>query len=409
MSNRPVRIQKRLLQFNQLPFAFGEITDPSYSIAFKGESQPYTNNAHGSYFPTLGESGILQASSFRASFDIDFRKITCEDKVRYARFIKRELAKSGKLWAVQNATELMWTNARVIDISEQVDDPGTRDMFRFTVTFELLDGFWRLAKRTRTFLCEYCPNRFEDFDESYCNDLYDYYGVCDNTGKSSCLPCDLNDYTDPVYEGCHWKPLCYFPLFNSRTTSRSEGKNPDGTDRRVIETIPSLYDMFGVACSNQWYIRYDCELENEWFCYDGSWGRKWRLEAGGDQNTTTRTFCSRTDLPTNMVRVRLVGDFVDPTVTINGDTVKLPSTDGSSYNGIITIGFGTEVWWSTNYRDPWNVQPDGQKRVADMSFKAERTNTPMFELKAGKNTITVSGNQYQKDAFVYIDSVDITW
>lgn len=409
MSNRSVRIQKRLLQFNQLPFAFGEITDTNYSIAFKGESQPYTNNAHGSYFPTLGESGILQSSTFRASFDIDFRKIACEDKVRYARFIKRELAKSGKLWAVQNATELMWTNARVTDISEEVDDPGTKDMFRFSVTFELIDGFWRLAKRTRTFLCEYCPNRFEDFDEQYCNDLYDYYGVCDKTGQNNCLPCDFNDYTPPKYEGCDWKPLCYFPLFNPRTRSTQMGNNPDGSPRIIQETIPSIYDMFGVNCANQQYIRYDCELEKEWFCYDASWGRKWRLLSDKDSNTSTFTFCSRTDLPTNMVRVRLQGDFVDPTVTINNDTVKLPSVGGAPYNGVLTIGFGTEVWMSTNPRDPWNRDENGNVQAVDLSFRAERTNTPMFELNAGKNTLTVSGNAYNRDAWVFLEEVAISW
>lgn len=406
MSNRPVRIQKRLLQFNQVPFAFGEITDPSYSISFKGESQPYTNNAHGSYFPTLGESGILQASTFRANFDIDFREIACEDKVRYARFIKRELAKSGKLWCAQNATEILWTNARVVDISEEVDDPGTRDMFRFSCTFELIDGFWRMAKRTRTFLCEYCPNRFEDFDENYCVDLYDYYGVCDETGTSSCLPCDYNDYTEPKYEGCDWRPLCYFPLYNERvkTTTTTDSNGEKVTKKEIIK---SIYDMFGVNCSNQMYIRYDCQLEADYFCYDGSWGRKWRLLSNKDENTTNITFCSRTDLPTNMVRVRLVGDFVNPEVTINGDTVRIP-TDGVMY-GIITIGFGTEVWRSLDYRDPLYKDSNGNPRVADLSHLAERTNTPMFELKAGKNEITVKGNVYHKDAFIYVDSVDITW
>lgn len=409
MSNQPVRVQKRLLQYNAIPFSFGEITDPSYTVAFKGQSQPYTNNAHGSYFPTLGESGILEASTFRASFDIDFRKIACEDKVRYARFIKRELAKSGKLWAVQNATELMWTNARVVDISEEVDDPGTRDMFRFSVTFELIDGFWRLAKRTRTFLCEYCPNRFEDFDEGYCNDLYDYYGVCDATGRSSCLPCDFNDYTSPVWKGCEWQPLCYFPLFHDRVATISDGKNPDGSERVTTKIVPSLYNMFGVSCSNQWYIRYDCELEKEKFCWDAGWGRKWRLSAKKDENSTTFEFCSRTDLPTNMVRLRLVGTFVNPTVTINGDTVKIPSQNGLEMAGIITIGHGTEVWYSRSMRDPWDTNEDGVRRAEDISYLAERTNTPMFELKAGKNTITVTGNVYKKDSWVYCDSVDITW
>lgn len=394
MSNRPVRIQKRLLQFNQIPFAFGEITGPAYTVSFKGESQPYTNNAHGSYFPTLGESGILESSTFRASFDIDFRKLGCEDKVRYARFIKRELAKSGKLWAVQNATELLWTNARVTDIIEEVDDPGTKDMFRFSVTFELIDGYWRLAKRTRTFLCEYCPNRFEDFDTQYCNDLYDYYGLCDSDGRVCGLPCNYSIDTKGDYEGCKWKPLCFFPLYNDRITKDENG---------MPLYVPSLYNMFGVNCSNQYYIRYDCDLEKSWFCHDGWWGRKWRLDTKAEINTTPITFCSRTDLPTDKVRVRLVGKFINPSVTINGDTLTIPTPENSDgMDGAITIGYGTEVLYSRNKRDPFD-------NAQDISYLCQRTNTPMFELQAGSNSAIVKGNVFGKDAQVYIDSVDITW
>lgn len=386
-SNRELRLEKRLLQFNQLPFAFGEISDPTYTVAFKGESQPYTNATHGSYYPTLGESGILSSGTFRATFSIDFKKLACEDKIRYARFVRRELAKSGKLWAVQNGVELMWTNARITDISEGVDDPSKKDLFNFAVTFELIEGVWHLAKRTRTFLCDYCPNRFEDFDTQYCNDTYDYYGVCDETGNSSCLPCEFNDYSPPKYEGCNWKPLCYFPLFNERISRDINGQE-------VV--VPSIYDMFGVSCSNQTYIRYDCDLEKAWFCYDGSWGRKWRLDTSKANNATMVTFCSRTDLPTTGVRVRLVGEYVNPTITINGDTVTIPSVDGVIYNGILTIGFGNKVWWTRDKREPF-------KNAVDITYRVQRSNTPMFELQAGANSVTITGAKFGSNSYFYIE------
>lgn len=390
MSNRSLRMQKRLLQYGVVPFSFAEIEDPTYTISFKGNSQAYTNATHGSYYPTLGESGVFNAGTFRANFSISFKDLGCEDKIRYARFLKRELAKSGKLWAVQNGTEIVWTNARITDISESVDQPYRKDMFNFSATFELLDGVWTMAKRTRTFLCEYCPNRFEDFDPNYCVDLYDYYGVCSD--ENNCLPCDL-DMEEPEYKGCEWKPLCYYPLFNSRYTSDMDGN---------IISIPSIYDMFGVDCANQWYINYNCGLEKDYFCYDEPWGRKWKLSSSSIKNVTSKTFCSRTDLPTTGVMVRLLGTFVDPTVTVNGDTVKIPSDNGAPYEGIITIGFGNKIWYTTDEREPY-------KNAVDITFTAERSNTPMFELHAGKNTIEVTGNVYNKSSWVYVDEKAITF
>lgn len=400
MSNRPVRVQKRLLQFNQLPFAFGEITDPSYSIAFKGASESYTNNAHGSYFPTIGESAKLEASTFEATFSLDFRKIPCEEKVRYARFVKRELAKSGKLWAVQNAVELIWANARVISIIESISDPNARDIFTLKVQFEIIDGYWTMAKRTRTFLCDYCATRFEDFDADFCEDAYDYYGVCDTTGKSSCLPCDINLTSAPKYEGCEWKPLCYFPLYTQRNTRDANGN-------AII--IPPIYDFFGVNCANQKYIRYDCELEKQWFCYYAPWGRKFSLDSSKPTNKTIFDFCGRTDLPTEMVRIRLQGQFVNPTVKINGDEIRVGTTDNPvNINGIMTAGFGPEVYASLDDKDPLKGV-DFEQGIGVLTNNTYRSNTPMFQIMPGTNHIEVTGNVFGSDAYLYVEPIDITW
>lgn len=415
MNNRPVRVQKRLLQFNQLPFAFGEVTEQAYSVAFKGESQNYTNNAHGSYYPTLGEPAMLQSSTFRATVDIDFRQITCEDKIRYARFIKRQLSRSGKLWAVQNAVELIWTNARVIDIDENVDDAESKDILRIGIQFELMDGVWRLAKRTRTFICtDYCAARFQDFDDQFCEDLYDYEGVCSD---NSCVACTPAVYNTPEYQGCIWRPLCQFALYQNNQIIDPNGTPHITTNEngdKVIEypkiIIPSLYNLFGVSCSNRCFINYSCKCESQQFCDDATWGRKFTLRADQPVNTTCFTFCARTDLPTTAVRVRLVGGFTSQTrIEINGDVVDLSNAIMEHDNMAITIGFGPLVYVV--------YEGDGQignvkypmKNGQDVTKLTRRSNTPMFQINPGKNFVKITGNKKGVSSKVYIEPIDLTF
>lgn len=394
MSNRPLRLQKRLLQFNGVPFSFGELTDSNYTVVTKGESQNYTNNAHGAYYPTFGEFAKLEPTTYTTSLDINFKKLACEDKIRYAKFIKRQFMQSGKLWAVQNGVELIWQDARVTQITESKEQPTERDLYRFDVSFELLNGYWTMAKDTRLFLCEWCPNRFEDFDPKFCFDAHDYYGVCGL--EDNCLPCDLNLRHEPEFEGCEWLPLCHFPLYNPR-------KSTDRDGNRI--TIPARYDMFGVNCANQWYLDYNCDREKEMFCYDETWGRRFNLDASNPVNSTTFGFCAQTDMPTTNVRIRLVGSFRNPTITINGDTIRVknPEVNPVYFDGIMTVGFGSRIKIADgDLRDPSKVT----RSVEEFFY---RTNTPMFELQPGYNEITVTGNVRGESSAVYVDERAITW
>lgn len=389
-SNTPLRVYKRLLQFNALPFAFGELEEQSYTTTFKGETQSYTNNAHGGYFPTLGEFGKLNVSEFNATVTLSLKNIGCEDKIRFLRYVKRQLAKSGKLWATQNGVELIWTNARCTSINEVVTFPGDTDKLRLGLSFELIDGYWVLASKTRTFLCEYCPERFEDFDPYYCWDINDLAGVCDPSGVSKCYPC-LNNLYEPVkFEGCDWKPLCNFPL-------KQRYHKQDGS------TIPSLTEIFGPMCPNNYAIDYSCEREKEYFCFDASWGSKFRLRADGVNNETEITFCSRTDIPSDFVRIRLLGRFDNPSIEVNGDKVWVGSTSNPQHiNGILTVGFGTRVYTTSDRRDP-------EANTVNLEANTNRTNTPMFQFKPGINTIKITGNHLREDAFAYIQPVEITY
>ena len=290
----------------------------------------------------------------------------------------------------------MWTNAIARDISEAQGDRAIRDIFTVSVTFELPDGYWRLAKPTRTFLCEYCPNRYEDFDPDFCNDAYDYNGVCGSS--NNCLPCVVDMSTPVTEQACDWRPLCEYPLYNPRKT---QSRNPNNPKQFIDKIIPSRYDMFGVQCSNQYYLDYSCQKEKDYFCYDEGWGRKFRIPTTEAGQPYTFSYCSNTDLPTNQVKVRLVGSFTNPKVTINGDSMQF---FGNLDNAILVLGFGPRAYTNLDPRDQ-----NKATRAYRLETMLSRTNTPPFQVTSGKNCVTIEGANFGATCYAYIDSVDITW
>ena len=418
--NTPLRVQKRLLQFNQLVFAFGWITDPSYTVSFKGDTQAYTNATHGGYFPTFGEFGKLNVSEFSATVAFDFKDIECEDREHYARYIKRQLALAGKLWATQNGGEIIWTNARVLSINEVVNDPAETDKLRLNITFELIDGYWRIAKTTRTFLCEdFCVNRFKDFDPYFCDDPDELVGQCDENGTSKCFPCLQNMFKAPVVIGC----------YDENTPKSAEG---------TIKYHPlcfykkeKLRQMFSASCPNNHFIDYSCDAESNYFCYDAAWGKKFRLRGDdkNNNNVTRISFCSHTDLPTQAVRIRLYGDWTNNSITVRQldpkymayyeqlpantraddgyvvDSLKIGTTSTPFNVGkaVVTAGFGVNAYYSYSMKSP-------DKNIIEIApSQIERSNTPAFEIQPGINVFEITGNLYRKDAFIYIETIDITY
>lgn len=385
---KPIRVHKRLLQFNALPFAFGVVTGQNYTSTFKGQSQSYTNNAHGSYFPTLGDFGKLETSEFTATIAVKATTIAREDRLHFFRYIKRQLATSGKLWAVQNGTELIWTNARVVSVNEILDSPYETDILRLSITFELIDGYWVMASRTRTWLCEYCPANFTTFDPFYCWDDNEVAGRCDATGASACYPC-IN-YERPMIKECDYQPLCFFPIIN---TAR------DG-DGNVV--APSLVDIYSPTCPNEYFIDYSCEREAERFCYDAGWGRKYHLDARNPKNRTDIEYCSKTDLPTDFVRIRLQGKFAGTVrVQVNDDFVEIKDF---VHEGIITLGYGTQISTALSDRDPYFGYADISR-----NGNVYRSNTPMFQIEPGINYITISGNVKGESSYAYILPQELTY
>lgn len=378
MASNKLRVQKRLLQFNDISFAFGEISGSTYTASFKGEVKEYTNAAHGGYYGAMNSFQKLKTSGFDVDVEFDFSRIPCDEKVRYARFIKRQLSRPGKLFATQSGKELIWTKARVTSINEVLDTPQLKDSLKLNLSFELIDGYWRYCTRTRTFICAYCPETFMNYDPYYCFDTTDLVGQCDETGASKCVPCEFNLYDPPEIKGCADKPMCNF--------SQKE-----------------LEAMFGANCANGWHIDYSCEKEADYFCFDVPWGHKYRLPSKSNYNENEFTYCSKTDLPTEFVRIRLSGEFDNPYVEINGDRVSVKQGVGSvPVNGVLTMGFGPEIYRSDNQRE-------AEKDTTDLTYLFDRTNTPFFQILPGPNKIKVGGNRYHKDSYIYIEPIEITY
>lgn len=379
--NAPIRVHKRLLQFNNIPIAFGEIDETTYTASFKGETQLYTNYQHGGYYGHLGEYGVLNTSNFDATLLFDFKQIGCTDKARYARFIKRQLSHSGKLWAVQNGGEIVWANARVVSIHD-ANAVNDIDCLRLDVTFEIIDGYWVLAWKTRTFMAPYCPNRFINFDEQYCWQYDD--AKCDITGKEDrCLPCFTIE--EEPNNDADYKPLCAWSRLD-------------------------MINLFGARCPSQMHFRYDCDLEADWFCYDASWGSKYKLKNSEQPlaNITEIQHCILSDLPTNMIQIRLVGSFVDPTIEVNGDKMTIEGTYPEGAMLVVGFGAGVSYWKAKKVANP-DVNNKDFELVETIMKKTTVTNVPYFELNPGKNIIKVTGNARDKKSFIYVKQVDITF
>ena len=167
---------------------------------------------------------------------------------------------------------------------------------------------------------------------------------------------------------------------------------------------------------------------------------------------------SKTDFPTEFVRIRLMGDFDRPQIyQVENFTLytKVDSPSGSpkahgwyeksetgvyylseatrvhkgityyeytpsdpkwdtvdsvtprtdvQVNGIMTLGFGPEIYKTASYRDP-----ESKEGYVDLSQSFNRTNTPFFQINPGMNDFVIIGNVTNEDAFAYFEPVEITW
>lgn len=288
---------RHYLQFNDLVFdEYDMITESDHSVSFKEFNQEYSFR-HGDYSPTKGMM-LLASGSVSMTLQLRMKKLPCDARPYYRRFVIGELTKPGRLWAVQDDT-LVWAWAKIQNYAESVI--GT--FIEVDVSFSIPEGVWHKASHLRTFLVPYdkcsfmdCYN-FRDINECDC--------CCDTPDTEKTLCCCDEIQKDMA--------LCYH-----------------------IKDIRHFYD-----CESKWRIVYDCDKADMYFGdprLDPHIGYK--ICDCCSSGIIAGILYSDTDIPTDGVRIVIKGHLKNPMIEINGnaniiigeyDGYLIINPDGTAY------------------------------------------------------------------------------
>lgn len=281
---------KRYVQFNDMVIDGFDMIDESSvtsDLSFKDNSQPYSYG-HGDYDPYKRDYQFAEAATVSMTLYLRMKKLMCEDRPFYRRFVIGELSKPGKLWAVQNG-ELLWAWAKVTNYGE----PPTlqRDTLEINLDFKLKEGIWHKADPQKTFLKPYDICSFMD--------CYNFqtYQPCRNTQPGECCTDCGGAVNELSCSCCECETIC--------------------KDWALCYHLDELSRYYG-NCDAPFQILYDCDKAQEFFG-DEFVGQK-ICNTDPCSEVIAGRFYADTDIPTGNVDLIINGDLLDPAITINGNT-----------------------------------------------------------------------------------------
>ena len=354
---------KKYIQFNNLVFdTVSSVRDATYSVASKTFSASYSFT-HGDYTPFKSSHALLNAATVSMTLIFDMKLIDCTVRHQYTDFIKQELAKHGRLWAIQDDT-LLWARATMSNYREDVN--GWKDRFIVDVNFTLYEGVWHKADMLRTFIVPYDYCTFSD-----CFTIPEY-----NPCKENCCSCNT-EMNEPCTCECDCVDERDALCFNK------------GLVREMYDCVPAYRIIYSCTAANKYFGD---------FLDDNHLGQKFCSAPGVcDDGTAGGIFISRTDIPTSTIRIRMHGEFHNPIITINGNSNQIMG----DYKGTLDIRSNGEVY-SYEYDcfcpdplpvDVWSI-PEG------MSYG--------WVIHQGNNRVTVDAGTCCPFC-VWIESDDITF
>lgn len=299
---------RHYVQFNDLVFS-DMVKDTDGSVSFKGESQEYSYG-HGGYRPFKSRYAYAQAQTVSMTIILSMKRLPCEYRPFFGRFVKTELSKPGKLWAVEGR-ELLWTNAVVTSIS--TDMSSRADELELDIDFELYDGIWRKADKQKTFLLPYDICSLFD-----CKD-YRELNPCLQNGDDCCISCTEKEVQQRLDNSCDC--CCTDELDRSMALCYHLDD---------LEAYHSCYAPF--------HIVYDCLKGEQFF---GELGDR-LCEKDACSGIIAGRFYSETDIPTDEVNLVISGHMLDPIITINGNTNIIKG----QYDGTLTIRNSGDVYFA---------------------------------------------------------------
>lgn len=298
------------VQFNNLVFS-DMVKDMDGSVSFKGSSQEFSYG-HGAYRPFKSNYNYAQAQTASMTLILSMKRLPCEYRPFFSRFVKSELSRPGKLWAVEGR-ELLWTNAVVTSISPNMS--SRNDELELDIDFELYDGIWRKADKQKTFLIPY--------DICSLFDCKDYREVnpCEDTDCcESCVEKEIRERLDNSCECC-----CADELDKSMALCYH------------LDELEAYY-----SCYAPFQIVYDC-IKGEQFFGDEYLGNR-LCEKDACSGIIAGRFYSETDIPTTEVNLIIKGHMLNPMIEINGNMNVIKG----QYDGTLTIKNTGDVYFSAD-------------------------------------------------------------
>lgn len=144
---------KRYLQFNNLVFdGYDMISSTDEQVTYKEANSQSYSFTHGSYMPYKSDFLYVNSGSVSMTLTFWLKKIPCDDRPFYLKFVDQELSRPGKLWAIKNG-EVMWAYASVR--SKHPIVTGEPFKAEYDIEFTLPEGVWHKADKQRTFVLPY--------------------------------------------------------------------------------------------------------------------------------------------------------------------------------------------------------------------------------------------------------------
>ena len=306
--------EKRYIQFNDLVFdGFDMISDYDEPIQYKGSSTAYSYT-HGSYRALKRDFLYVSERQVNMTITLKLKKIPCEYRKWYIQFAERELNKPGRLWAIKN-NEIIWAFAVVNNIRPV--NNRRQDEVVWDIEFIIPGGVWHKADKQRTFVLP-----------------YDVCSLMDCKGFEEYDPCVTAQGSGDCCEAC---------LDRKATEERRERCDCCCEDDLKPEMAlcyhqNELQAFYG--CDIPFQLTYSCSAAEK-FSNEQALGQRICAENMCDNAMIVGRFYSETDIPTEDIKLTLIGDFVNPWITINGNTNIIEG----EYKGTLIVKASGDVYY----------------------------------------------------------------
>ena len=308
---------KRYLQFNNLVFdGYDMISRSDETTDFKEGGLSEYSFTDGSYFPLKSERLFTKAKSVSLVLKLHTKKVPCEYREFYVRFAEQELVRAGKLWAIKN-NEILWAFAYVKSIHQITS--YIHNTVEFDIEFNLPEGVWHKADKQRTFVLPYDPCVFME-----CKGYEKVDPCLSFEGGNCCEACQTKKWYEDMRDRC-------FCCCVDEITA----------DMALCYHQNDLQKFY--TCETPYQLVYDC-VHADKFNRNDYIGQKFCFKDVCDDHIIAGRFYSETDLSTDGVRIVIVGQMKNPSITINGNTNVIKG----EYDGSLTIEPSGDVYFGTD-------------------------------------------------------------